>query len=98
MPPASSTYEENHQMTWVHGLSAAQRAKLNAALAHGEEHLQHADGDRDYAGFLLVADEICRRKVGLSIYDLADFCWRDAYDNGMAPGGALRDALTAEGV
>jgi hypothetical protein len=45
---------------------------------------------------LLVADALCRRRVGVSIFDLSDWAWRDAYDTGETPGAGVREALRAD--
>jgi len=36
------------------------------------------------------------RRFALSIFDIADWPWRTAYDDGQAPGDGLRDALAAD--
>jgi hypothetical protein len=80
-------------MTWTTDLSQGKHDKLMAALdEHGREHLEYAGGDRDFAAFLLVADTALRTKRGVSIFDLPDYCWRDAYDDGLTPGDALQAA------
>jgi hypothetical protein len=61
----------------------------------GAEHLRYADGDRGFAAFLLGADTLAWRRLGVSIFDLEDACWRDFYDQGMTPGEALRAARDA---
>ena len=48
------------------------------------------------ADWLLVADVTCIRRLGVSIFDIADWAWRDAYDCGENPGEALRAALQAD--
>jgi hypothetical protein len=58
----------------------------------GAEHLRYAGGDRGFAVFVLVADAVCRRRLGVSIFDLEDACWRDFFDDGLTPGEALRAA------
>lgn len=70
--------------------------QIDAALnERGAEHLRHAGGDRGFAAFLLQADDRCRRHFYVSIFDLPDYCWRDAYDDGMTPAEAVREALEA---
>jgi hypothetical protein len=32
----------------------------------------------------------------VSIFDLSDWAWRDAYDSGEPPGAAVREALRAD--
>ena len=38
-------------------------------------------------------DRICWSNYGLSIYDLPDMCFRDAYDNGQTPVEFFEDEL-----
>lgn len=85
-------------MSWTDDLSENTRAKLMTALdTHGTEHLRYAGNDRPFAAFLLAADQGCHARHGVSIFDLADFRWRDAFDDGLTPAEALTNALTAEG-
>jgi hypothetical protein len=37
------------------------------------------------------------KKVGMSSDCLADFCYRDAYDNGERPASVAKQVLSAEG-
>ena len=80
-------------MTWADDLTTERRAKIESALDRsGAEHLRYANGDRNFAAFLLVADATAFKTIGVSIFDLPDFCWRDAHDDGMTPAEALRVA------
>ena len=80
-------------MSWTETLSPERRRTLTATLdEHGAEHLRYAGGDREFAMFLLVADARCQRRLGVSIFDLEDACWRDFYDDGLTPAEALRAA------
>jgi hypothetical protein len=85
-------------MGWWDEQDDQRRAAVAAVLEseRGHEYLSCAGGDREFAAWLLVADVICRRRVGVSIFDISDWAWRDAYDDGQAPAAALRDALTAD--
>lgn len=83
-------------MPWIDTLSADHHQLLMTVLdTDGAEHLRYADGDRRFAAFLLAADTLARRRLGVSIFDLEDACWRDFYDDGMTPGEALRTAREA---
>jgi hypothetical protein len=62
----------------------------------GAEHLRYAAGDRGFAAFLLGADTLAFRRLGLSIFDLEDACWRDFYDDGLTPAQALCVARDAQ--
>jgi hypothetical protein len=87
-------------MTWWDEENEQRRAAISAALdsEHGATHLAYAGGDRGFAAWLLVADHLCVRRVGVSIFDLTDWRWRDAYDAGATPGAALREALHNDGL
>lgn len=71
---------------------------------HGTGHrprpavLDNAGDDRGFAAWLLVADLTCRRSYALSIFDLADWAWRMAYDDDQTPKAALQDALAADDI
>lgn len=80
-------------MPWTDTIPASRRAKLMTVLDEdGADHLRYARGDRAFAVFLLVADAACRRRIGFSIFDLEDACWRDFYDDGLTPSEALAAA------
>ncbi|MEV6925502.1 hypothetical protein AB0M46_13530 [Dactylosporangium sp. NPDC051485] len=85
-------------MSWIDTLTEDKQQQLFALLdSRGAEHLKYADNDRKFAAWLYMADYGCRRRAGVSIFDLADFCWRDQYDDEADPREALRAALAAEG-
>ena len=80
-------------MPWIRTIPADRRVKLMTLLDQdGADHLRYAAGDREFAAFLLVADAACRRRLGVSIFDLEDACWRDFYDDGLSPSEALAAA------
>jgi len=85
-------------MSWLDEQPQQRRAAIDRVLGSedGQRYLVHAGADRDFAGWLLVADALCIRRVRVSIFDIADWAWRDAYDDGMKPGDALREALRAD--
>jgi hypothetical protein len=87
-------------MSWWEGQSDRRRAAINAVLdsQRGTDYLRYANADRGFAAWLLVADVTCTRQFALSIFDLVDWAWRDAYDAGEQPGAALRHALEADGI
>jgi hypothetical protein len=41
-------------------------------------------------------DAACGKLAGLSIHDLADFCYRDWYEDGMSPVSAAKKAIRSE--
>lgn len=63
----------------------------------GRAALDYAGGGQAnvaFAAFLAEADCLSFERYGLSIFDLPDYLWRDAYDNEMSPMEALADAIT----
>jgi hypothetical protein len=83
-------------MAWIDTISDERRAEIDAALTErGAEHLRYANGDRAFAAFLLVADALACKHMGFSIFDLPDYCWRDACDDEMTPAQALHAACEA---
>jgi hypothetical protein len=75
-------------MRWWEEQSVRRRAAINAVLdsERGTDYLHYANADSGFAAWLLVADVTCARQFALSIFDLADWAWRDAYDAGEQPG------------
>ncbi|GIG57142.1 hypothetical protein Lfu02_15140 [Longispora fulva] len=62
----------------------------------GQDHLKYAGGDHGFGLFMLAIDYACRKRLGVSCFDLADYCYRDAYDDGLTPVQTLKLALAAE--
>jgi exopolysaccharide biosynthesis protein len=84
-------------MPWIDTSPPQRRRQLETALdADGAEHLRYAAGDPDFAMFLLVADAAAGRRLGVSIFDLPDACWRDFYDDGLTPMEAVATASESE--
>lgn len=48
---------------------------------------------RTFAQWMKAVDDIVWRKVGCSVHDLADFMFRDAYDDGATPAQAAGDVI-----
>jgi len=46
-----------------------------------------------FRDWLVAVDKRFIGLAGLSILDLADYLWRDAYENGLSPDAAILDAL-----
>ena len=68
---------------------------LKVGMNHATYVRENAHGDRGFALWLLLVD----RKLGfLSHRDIADWHWRDAYDDGMDPAEAAREAVAADGL
>jgi hypothetical protein len=55
--------------------------------------IEQAGGDVRFALYLYLVDRVMCRKIGLGHRDLADYTWRDAYENGTTPREAASDAL-----
>jgi hypothetical protein len=85
-------------MGWLDAQDPTRRAAISTVLdgERGPRYLSYAGGDRGFAGWLLIADALCMRRVAVSLFDLADWAWRDAYDTGTPPGEAVREALRAD--
>ncbi len=85
-------------MSWWDEQDRQRQAAIAALLdsPRGQEYLRHANGDRGFAAWLLVADATCAWRLGVSIFDIVDWTWRDAYDAGQQPGAAVRDAVQAD--
>lgn len=54
-------------------------------------------GDERFGAWLLLVDRALR-PFGISRLDLADWTWRDAFDDGVAPAEAAWDALGADSL
>jgi hypothetical protein len=85
-------------MSWLDQQNSTRLKAISTVLDSqtGTRYLNCAGGDRGFAAWLLVADALCLRRVGVSIFDLSDWSWRDAYDSGETPGAAVREALRAD--
>jgi len=84
--------------SWWDEQTDQRRTAIAAVLdsPRGQHCRDHADGDRGFAAWLLVADVTCTRRLGVSIFDLSDWSWRGAYESGEQPGAALCEALEAD--
>lgn len=68
---------------------------LNPRRAQIEEY---AGGSIPFADWLQRVDEICERRTGMSVLDLEDFRWRDAFDDDERPAAACRRFLEEIGL
>lgn len=87
-------------MTWLDTLPAAKvegalaKARENNFTRAGRNFLEMAGGnDERFALWLMLADNAVSRFAGVGAFDLEDYLWRDAFDNGDSPRQAARDAL-----
>ena len=46
-----------------------------------------------FKAWLRQVDEFVNERIGCSLHDLEDYCWRDLYDDGYAPEEAADEAL-----
>ena len=51
------------------------------------------DKDEAYAEWMAAVDQACQRIADVSCEDLPDYCYRDAYDDGVSPTLAARRAI-----
>lgn len=54
-------------------------------------------GDPKFADFMRKVDAHVKALAGVSVMDLADFCFRDAFDDGVSPKSAAKAALANDG-
>jgi hypothetical protein len=65
---------------------------------HGAKHPAPAPERRpDYETWLRLVDEAIYARVGLSLADLPDCCYRDLYDDGLRALAAARKVIRAAG-
>ena len=66
---------------------------MRVGMNHPTYVRENAHGDRGFALWLMLID---RHLAPLSHRDLADWHWRDAFDDGVTPAEAARDATAAD--
>lgn len=81
-------------------LDSKPQDKVTAAIARFTESggLPYANGHEAFGFWLALADTACAKRYGLSIFDLSDYMWRDAFDGGMSPYDAMREALADDDI
>jgi hypothetical protein len=52
---------------------------------------------QSFTEWMQRVDAAINKKVGLTHWDLADWCYHDAYDNGETPTRVAKEVLEAEG-
>jgi hypothetical protein len=84
--------------SWWEEQNEQRRAAITTVLdsPRGRPYLDYAGGNSEFAAWLLVADATCARQFGVSIFDIADWEWRDACDCGERPSAALGEVLQAD--
>jgi hypothetical protein len=53
--------------------------------------------DLSFEQWMEQVDEAVQAMVGCSVYDLPDYCFRDAYEEGRRPRSVARDVLKEAG-
>lgn len=87
-------------MDWVTSKFGAERvpeliekARAKPALAAVLDRAGH-----DVFGVWLIFVNRSLRPLGVAYSDLADWTWRDAFDDGMSPAEAAREALSEDEI
>jgi hypothetical protein len=81
-------------MTWLDSKPADVVGDAIHALSKdpaAADALDYAGGDDRFALWLHLVDKRCRTVFGIGIFDLEDWTWRDAFDDGSSPKEALAD-------
>lgn len=73
----------------VSGMDAMRRAPESRAM-------QYAGQDARFALWLYLTDRRVARRVGVSLFDLADVTLRDWYEDGLSPAEAAEEALASD--
>lgn len=80
--------------TFIDTLDQNKVAKILEDLTERRPYLvDEASGDLRFALYLYMVDAVMIRRIGLSHNDLADYLWRDTYDNGTTPQEAVQECL-----
>ncbi len=51
--------------------------------------------ETEFRVWMKKVDAAAQKKCGLSIYDLPDYCYRDAFEDGICPSSAAHRAFRA---
>lgn len=71
---------------------------LSREQAESAMFLDYAGGDKPFAKWLGAVDALVEARVGLGIFDLEDFMWRDAFDAEQTPADAAEAFGEAVGL
>jgi hypothetical protein len=85
-------------MSWLDDQPAE---KVEAALQSLREQApgyiaNEGTGDERFALWLRLVDKRMARVTGLGHRDIGDWHWRDAFEDGVSPSEAAREALAAD--
>lgn len=89
-------------MTWIDDREAQEPEKIRAALANYRERRgtlrvgAYDNGDDRFGLWLALVDARIVRRVGLGLFDLADWNMHDAYTDGASPKDAAQQALESD--
>lgn len=59
--------------------------------------LEYCGGDTAFAAWLQLVDDCIMDQLGVGVFDLTDYMWRDAYDDERSPADAVDDFIEADG-
>lgn len=92
-------------MNWIQERREAQPEKMAELVKKaeklryrraGRDFLEAAGGDKDFALWMMLADGRVARRIGLGMFDIADWTWADAFESGTSPDEAAVEALSAD--
>ena len=63
----------------------------SATGANADSIRSYADGDLRFGLWIHLVDKRCVTVLGVGIFDLEDWHWRNAYDSGSSPKDAFAD-------
>lgn len=87
--------------TWLDTLDVDRYETLVNAVTFVSTYddiLDYAGGDESFALWLTLVDVRIDQTLGVRYSDLPDWSWRDAYEAGSSPRGAMNDALADMGL
>lgn len=90
-------------MSWIDDQPAD---KIDAALVKyradtsiwSQDPRSDSNGDERYGLWLMLVNVKMMRLVGIGYHDIEDWTWADAYEDGMSPSEAVREALANAGL
>jgi hypothetical protein len=102
---AGATTQGELHVTWIDEREAQEPEKIRAALADYARRretpqlsrvAQYDGGDERFGLWLALVDARIVRRVGIGLFDLADWNMRDAYESGSSPRDAAQEALESD--
>ena len=89
-------------MTWMtdqrerQGVEKVDGAVADFAARNADYVRDYANGNPEFGLWLALVDRRMGRAVGVTHRDIADWTWHDAFDDGVSPSEAAREALAAD--